>query len=408
MFGNLLRRGSRSEQHTKSGASTSPKAWPAGEELGEANGAAELTEARVMEALAEVVDPELHRSIVELNMVRGVRIRNGTVEADIALTIPGCPMRATIESRVKEKLLPLPGVKQVVVNLGTMTEEERQAVIAKVTGQSVAERRKSPLADPASKTMVICIASGKGGVGKSSVTANLAAALVKRGHSVGVLDADVYGFSIPRMLGVSGRPTMIDHMLIPLEKDGLRVLSMGHFVDEDQAVLWRGPMLHKFVRQLLVDVYWNDPDFLLIDLPPGTGDVGITISGELPGAGLIVVTTPQRAASTVAGRVAELLVGHGRMRLLGVVENMSYFTTPSGERIPIFGEGEGQRLAARLGVPLLAQIPIDVKLREGGDSGRPVVFLDESSEAAQAFTKLAERVVALAQRKPMALPVVPS
>jgi ATP-binding protein involved in chromosome partitioning len=408
MFGNLLRRGSRSEQHTKSGASTSPKAWPAGEEPGEANGAAELTEARVMETLAEVVDPELHRSIVELNMVRGVRIRNGTVEADIALTIPGCPMRATIESRVKEKLLPLPGVKQVVVNLGTMTEEERQAVIAKVTGQSVAERRKSPLADPASKTMVICIASGKGGVGKSSVTANLAAALVKRGHSVGVLDADVYGFSIPRMLGVSGRPTMIDHMLIPLEKDGLRVLSMGHFVDEDQAVLWRGPMLHKFVRQLLVDVYWNDPDFLLIDLPPGTGDVGITISGELPGAGLIVVTTPQRAASTVAGRVAELLVGHGRMRLLGVVENMSYFTTPSGERIPIFGEGEGQRLAARLGVPLLAQIPIDVKLREGGDSGRPVVFLDESSEAAQAFTKLAERVVALAQRKPMVLPVVPS
>lgn len=408
MFGNLLRRAPRSEQSTKPGVPDQQEAPHPVQEPGTGNGAGELTEARVMQALAEVMDPELHRSIVELNMVRGVRIRNGTVEADIALTIPGCPLRATIESRVKEKLLPLPGVKQVVVNLGTMSEEERQAVIAKVTGQSIADRRTSPLADPASKTMVICVASGKGGVGKSSVTANLAAALVQRGHTVGVLDADVYGFSIPRMLGVTGRPTIIDHMLIPLEKDGLRVLSMGHFVDEDQAVMWRGPMLHKFVRQLLVDVYWNEPDFLLIDLPPGTGDVGITISGELPGAGLIVVTTPQPAASTVAGRVAELLVGHGRMRLLGIVENMSHFTAPGGERIPIFGEGEGQRLAARLGVPLLAQIPIDVKLREGGDTGRPVIFLDQNSEAAQAFARLAERVAALAQRRPMVLPVVPS
>jgi ATP-binding protein involved in chromosome partitioning len=359
-----------------------------------------------MQALAEVTDPELHRSIVELNMVRGVRIRGGTVETDIALTIAGCPMRAEIESRVKGKLLPLPGVRNVVVNLGVMTDEERQAVVAKVSGQSMVDRRKSPLADPTSKSMVIAIASGKGGVGKSSVTANLAAALVKRGHTVGVLDADVYGFSIPRMLGISGRPTMIDHMLIPIEQQGIRVLSMGHFVDEDQAVMWRGPMLHKFVRQLLVDTYWGDPDFLLIDLPPGTGDVGITISGELPGASLIVVTTPQLAASTVAGRVTELLVGHGHLRLLGVVENMSHFTAPDGQRIPIFGEGEGQRLAERLKVPLLAQIPIDVALRAGGDVGRPVAFGTNASEAVYAFDQLAEQVVALARRRPVALPVV--
>jgi ATP-binding protein involved in chromosome partitioning len=297
-------------------------------------------------------------------------------------------------------------VREVVVTLGAMSDEERQAMIAKITGQSVVDRQRSPLAEPTSKTTVIAIASGKGGVGKSSVTANLAAALARRGHTVGVMDADVYGFSIPRMLGISGQPTILDHMLIPLEKDGIRVISMGHFVDEDQAVMWRGPMLHKFVRQMLNDVYWGEPDYLLIDLPPGTGDVGITISGELPGAGLIVVTTPQLAASTVAGRVTELLVGHGHMRLLGVVENMSYFTAPDGQQIAIFGEGEGQRLAERLKAPLLAQVPIDVALREGGDEGRPVGFNADGSPAAHVFDQLAERVVALARRKPVVLPVV--
>jgi len=361
-----------------------------------------LTEADVVEALRPVEDPELHRSIVDLDMVREVRIDGGTVGVLIALTVAGCPLRGEINRRVDDALGALPGVDAVTLDFTVMTDAEREALRHKLHGDpgatagtqpahGHAEGRAIPFADPASKTRVLLIASGKGGVGKSSVTTNLAVALGERGRSVAVVDADVWGFSIPRMLGIDRPPVVIDEMLVPPERYGVRCISMGFFVDDDQPVIWRGPMLHKALEQFLTDVFWDEPDFLVIDLPPGTGDIALSLSQFLPRAEVYVVTTPQPAAQRVAQRVG-FMAEKVNLDVKGVVENMSWFVGDDGTRYELFGEGGGAALAERLDVPLLAQVPLVPELREGGDAGRPIVAVDPSTEAAQAFRTLAERI----------------
>jgi ATP-binding protein involved in chromosome partitioning len=361
-----------------------------------------ISEQDVVEALRPVEDPELHRSIVDLDMVRSVRVDLPEVEVLVALTVPGCPLKAEIERRVTEAVGALDGVGNVRLEFTSMTDAEREALRVKLHGDPSAsagsqqahghaEGRAIPFADPSSRTRVLLIASGKGGVGKSSVTTNLAIALAQRGKKVAVVDADVWGFSIPRMLGIDRPPVVIDQMIVPPEAHGVRCISMGFFVEEEQPVIWRGPMLHKALEQFLTDVFWDEPDFLVVDLPPGTGDISLSLAQFLPRAELYVVTTPQPAAQKVAQRSA-FMAEKVRLDTKGVIENMSWFTGDDGKRYELFGSGGGQELADRIGVPLLARIPLVPALREGGDEGRPIVAVDPDSEAARAFAALAERV----------------
>jgi ATP-binding protein involved in chromosome partitioning len=361
-----------------------------------------VSEDQVVEALRPVEDPELHRSIVELDMVRSVGIDGSRVKVLIALTVAGCPLRNEIQNRVTAAVTALEGVDAVDLDFTVMTDEERHHLREKLhgdpgatagthQGHGHAEGRAIPFADPSSKTRVLLIASGKGGVGKSSVTTNLAVALARRGRDVAVVDADVWGFSIPRMLGVDRPPVVIDSMLVPPESNGVRCISMGFFAQEDQPVIWRGPMLHKALEQFLTDVYWDEPDFLLVDLPPGTGDIALSLAQFLPRAEVYVVTTPQPAAQRVAQRAA-FMAQKVNLEVKGIIENMSWFTGDDGKRYEIFGAGGGDELAERLGVPLVGQVPLEGEMREGGDSGRPIVVTAPDSEAAQALTRIAERI----------------
>lgn len=361
-----------------------------------------ITRQDVIEALRPVQDPELHRSIVELDMVRTVDIALPVVDVQIALTIPGCPLKAEIQQRVSTAVRGLEGVEEVRLDFTSMTDEEREQLRVKLHGDPAstagsqqshghAEGRTIPFAEPGSRTRVLLIASGKGGVGKSSVTTNLAIALAQRGKSVAVVDADVWGFSIPRMLGVDRPPVLIDKMIVPPEAYGVRCMSMGFFVDEDQPVIWRGPMLHKALEQFLTDVFWDDPDYLVVDLPPGTGDISLSLAQFLPRAELYVVTTPQPAAQKVAQRAA-FMAEKVRLDTKGVIENMSWFTGDDGTRYEIFGSGGGQELAETIDVPLLGKIPLVPQLREGGDDGHPIMAIAPQSEAAQAFAAIAEQV----------------
>jgi ATP-binding protein involved in chromosome partitioning len=361
-----------------------------------------VTEADVLDVLRPVEDPELHRSIVDLGMVRGIDIAGGEVSVRVALTIAGCPLRSEIDRRVSTALRELPDVTGTAIEFTVMTDEERVALREKLHGNPAAtagsqqahghaEGRAIPFADPSSKTRVLLIASGKGGVGKSSVTTNLAVALAQRGEKVAIVDADVWGFSIPRMLGVDRPPTVIDEMLIPPEAHGVRCISMGFFAREDQPVIWRGPMLHKALEQFLTDVYWDEPDYLIVDLPPGTGDISLSLAQFLPRSEVYVVTTPQPAAQRVAQRAA-FMAHKVQLEVKGVIENMSWFTGDDGKRYELFGAGGGRELADRLEVPLLGQVPMAPALREGADSGHPLVAEDPDSEAAQVFARIAEQI----------------
>jgi ATP-binding protein involved in chromosome partitioning len=350
------------------------------------------TESEVLDALRPVEDPEIHQSIVDLDMVRGIAIEGDRVGVTVALTVAGCPLRGEITRRVTDAVTGLAGVAHVDVDLTVMTDEERAALAARLHGaggqtEGGHEHRPNPFTD--SRTRVLAIASGKGGVGKSSVTTNLAVALAQRGHRVAAVDADVWGFSMPRMLGIDRPPTVIDDVIVPPEANGVTLISMGFFAREDQAVIWRGPMLHKALEQFLTDVYWGDVDYLVIDMPPGTGDVSLSISQFLPRAEVLVVTTPQPAAQRVAQRAAAM-AEKVDLDVIGVIENMSWFRGDDGTRYEIFGSGGGDELARALGVPLLAQIPLVPALREGGDDGRPIVVARPDDEAAQAFRAVAE------------------
>jgi ATP-binding protein involved in chromosome partitioning len=355
------------------------------------------TTEQISTVLGEIQDPELHRGLNELNMVRNIAIDGATVSTLIALTIPGCPLKDFFQTVIPAKLKEAyPDIDHVNVELTSMTEEERQALVGGLRSEGT-----SPFARSDSSTNVIAIGSGKGGVGKSTVTVNLAASLSKLGHSVGLLDADVWGFSIPRMLGIHERPTVVGDMIMPPEMFGVKVVSIGLFTTEDNPVVWRGPMLHKALQQFLSDVHWDEPDYLLVDLPPGTGDVSISIAQFLPGANMLVVTTPQAAAEKVAQRAGFMAEKTG-LRVTGVIENMSYFRGDDGKDYRIFGEGGGRSLAQRLNVPLLGEIPLDPRLRELADNGAPIVLQEPDSEVAQALEVAAKELVNLLPPRPRA------
>jgi ATP-binding protein involved in chromosome partitioning len=358
------------------------------------------TRDQVLDSLRAVIDPELRRDIVELEMVRSIEIHeNGVVDVMVSLTTAGCPIRNTFQTGVSNAVSGVDGVTGVNVSFDVLSDPEKQALGRKLGRGSLPEGALAQVKN------VICIGSGKGGVGKSSVTANLAAALAGDGKQVGVLDADVWGYSQPRMLGLGAeRPRVnAERKLIPLRaQDGIKVMSIGFFVEQDAAVVWRGPMLHKALQQFLEDVDWGELDYLLIDLPPGTGDVSMTLAQLLPQAKFVIVTTPQAVAQKVAKRSAEM-AGKLKLEIAGVVENMSGFVTPDGQRFPIFGEGGGQLLAEELDVPLLGKIPITMALREQSDSGLPVVYSDPDDPAAQALRQAARGLIALS---PIELPVM--
>jgi ATP-binding protein involved in chromosome partitioning len=334
----------------------------------------------ILKALEQVIDPELKRNVVELDMVRDVRIEGEEVTVGIALTVAGCPLRASFEEQVATALAPL-GVQRVQLEFDVMTPEERAALTARLRG-SVTERTKGIALDRS--TRVLAIASGKGGVGKSTLSANLAVAFARLGQRTGILDADVYGHSIPHLLGIQQKPVAVDRMIVPPVRGELKLMSIGFFLDDNQPVMWRGPMLHRALEQFLTDVHWGELDTLVVDMPPGTGDVSISLGQLLPRAEAVIVTTPQPLAQEVAARAA-LMAQKTNMRLLGVVENMS------GET---FGVGGGERLAEELGVPLLGRVPLDARLREAGDAGTPLVESDPDSEPARAITAVAEAIAA--------------
>ncbi|WP_166845965.1 Mrp/NBP35 family ATP-binding protein [Isoptericola sp. BMS4] len=353
---------------------------------------------RVRSALASVIDPEIRRPVTELDMVRSVEVHDGEgpdgarVTVGIDLTIAGCPMKSTLVREVTAATEAVDGVASADVELGVMSPEQRAALRSRLrggTGDPVI-----PFSQPGSLTKVYAVASGKGGVGKSSVTANLAAAMAADGLSVGVVDADIYGFSIPRMLGVDRQPTRVDSMLLPPVEHGVKVVSIGMFVPEGQPVVWRGPMLHRALEQFLADVFWGDLDVLLLDLPPGTGDIAISVAQLLPGSEILVVTTPQAAAAEVAERAGSIAT-QTNQGVVGVVENMSWLTQPDGSRLEVFGSGGGQRVADRLAdtlgadVPLLGQVPLDVAVRAAGDDGTPVVLSDPDAPGAQVLRDVA-------------------
>ena len=339
----------------------------------------------ILEALAGVVDPELKRSVVELDMVREVRVDGGDVAVTIALTVAGCPLRSSFEEQVERALRPVSGVERVTLSFDVMSPEEKAALTARLRG-GVEERTPGVSVD--ASTRVVAVASGKGGVGKSSLAANLAAAFSRLGHRTGVLDADVYGYSIPHMLGIHRRPVVVDKMIVPPLRGDLKVMSIGFFLDGNAPVMWRGPMLHRALEQFLSDVHWGELDVLVVDMPPGTGDVAISLGQLLPRAEAVVVTTPQRAAQQVAVRAAEM-ARKTNMRLLGVVENMSYLVGSGDE---LFGAGGGAALAAEVGAPLLGRVPLDPRLAAYADEGEPIVLAEPEAEVSRAIVALAEAI----------------
>jgi ATP-binding protein involved in chromosome partitioning len=341
----------------------------------------EPTRESILAAMANVIDPELQRPVTELDMVRGIEIDDGVVSLTIVLTIAGCPLRDSFQKQVEAALADVPGVRGFSLSFGVMTPEERQTLTTKLRGG--ATERDNVIRLPRD-CRVIAVASGKGGVGKSSLTANLAVAFSKMGKRVGILDADVYGHSIPHILGIRQKPVAVDEMIVPPVKDGLKLMSIGFFLDENEPVMWRGPMLHRALEQFLTDVHWGDIDVLVVDMPPGTGDVSISLAQLLPKAEVVVVTTPQKLAQDVASRAASM-ARKTNMRLLGVIENMS------GD---VFGTGGGDELAAALDVAMLGSIPLDPLLREQGDLGEPIVSAHPESETAQAIVEIAETIAA--------------
>jgi ATP-binding protein involved in chromosome partitioning len=358
------------------------------------------TREQVTEALRSVIDPELRRSIVDLGMVRSIDILDGgKVEVVVSLTTPGCPIRNHFQQAVASNVAKLDGVTEVGVGFDVLSDEERSNL-----QQALGRPGGLPEGALAAVKNIICVASGKGGVGKSTMTANLAAALQSEGHSAGALDADVYGYSIPRMLGVDRKPDVnAERKILPPENAaGIKVMSIGFFLEKNAAVVWRGPMLHKAIQQFLEDVAWDELDYLLLDLPPGTGDVSMTLAQLLPQAKVVLVTTPQPAAQSVAKRAADM-AAKVDLELLGVIENMSGFTTPDGQRYTIFGEGGGQLLADELDVPLLGKVPLSEELREGADAGLPLVLSEPDAPASVAIRDAARGIVA---STPQALPVM--
>ena len=350
-------------------------------------------ESEVREALATVADPQLRRGIVELDMVRSIRVRRGRVTVTLALPVTAHPGRDDLLLLVRNALEALPGIRAIEVELALMGEEERAQLRRRLRGQRAGDGT-NPFARPGSPTRVLGISSGKGGVGKSSVTVNTAVTLARLGHKVSVLDADVYGFSVPKMLGIHHDPMVIDDLLIPPVAHGVGCMSIGFFVGDDQPVMWRGPMLHKALEQFLTDVHWDDPDFLVVDMPPGTGDVAMSMAQYLPRTEIFVVTTPQPAAQRVAQRSA-LMAKKLKLSVRGVIENMSWFTGDDGKRYEIFGAGGGKLLGEDLGVPLVGQLPLVPALRAGGDEGRPVTVTEPTGEVARAFEDTAKRIEAL-------------
>ena len=340
----------------------------------------EASRDEILKALEQVIDPELRRPVTELDMVRDVQVAGGEVSVTIALTVAGCPLRSSFEQQVAEALAPVAGVERVSLDFDVMSPEEKAALTSKLRG-GVTERTKGISLDRS--TRVIAIASGKGGVGKSSLTVNLAAAFAGLGQQVGILDADVYGHSIPHLLGIRQRPIVVDKMIVPPVKDELKLMSIGFFLEDNSPVMWRGPMLHRALEQFLSDVHWGELDTLVVDMPPGTGDVSISLGQLLPRAEAVVVTTPQPLAQEVAARAA-LMAQKTNMRLLGVIENMS------GD---VFGFGGGQTLADDLHIPLLGSVPLDPSLRTSGDAGAPLVLSGPNTPAARAISELAETIV---------------
>ncbi|MEV5537393.1 Mrp/NBP35 family ATP-binding protein [Saccharopolyspora shandongensis] len=354
------------------------------------------TEDAVRKALSQVEDPEIRRPITDLGMVKSVSIgSDGDVAVEVYLTVQGCPMRDTITQRVTDAVSAVEGVASVRVELDVMSDEQRTELRKMLRGS--AEEPRIPFAEPGSMTRVYCVASGKGGVGKSSVTVNLAAAMAKRGLSVGVVDADIYGHSVPRMLGAGGKPTQVEKMIMPPQSHGVKVISIGMFTPGNTPVVWRGPMLHRALQQFLSDVFWGDLDVLLLDLPPGTGDVALSTAQLIPNAEILVVTTPQQAAAEVAERAGAIAM-QTRQRLAGVVENMSWMELPDGQRMEVFGSGGGRMVAESLSrsigtdVPLLGQVPLDPRLREAGDNGTPLVLEAPDSPAAVVLNDIAKRL----------------
>lgn len=362
-----------------------------------------MNESAVMEALGRVIDPEINKPLPELGMIDGVEIDGGHVTVKVLLTTAGCPLKNTITADVENEVGKVEHVESIRVNMGVMSDEQKKGLREKLTGHA---EREIPFTRADNLTRVIAVTSGKGGVGKSSVTANLAVALAAQGLKVGVLDADIYGFSIPRMLGIQHDPQSIDGMIVPpIGTDGVKVISIGMFVPEGQPIIWRGPMLHRALQQFLADVFWGDLDVLLLDMPPGTGDVAISIAQLLPNAEILIVTTPQIAAAEVAERSGSIAT-QTRQRVIGVVENMAYLSQPDGSRLEIFGSGGGEtvsaHLAALLGyeVPLLAQVPLDIDLRQGGDSGVPIAAQQSSapdSTTAEELHRLAGKLASHAR-----------
>jgi ATP-binding protein involved in chromosome partitioning len=358
----------------------------------------------IVKALEGVIDPELRRSIVELDMVRSIAISaNGVIDVTVSLTTPGCPIKSHFQTAVAETVGALRGVTHVNVYFDVMTDAQRAALKRALGRASLPDGGLARVAN------VVCVGSGKGGVGKSTLTANLAAALAGEGRRVGVLDADVWGYSIPRMYGLDATrpPVSAERKIVPREAHGVEVMSIGFFVAEDAAVVWRGPMLHKALTQFLQDVDWGDLDYLLIDLPPGTGDVSMTLAQLLPQARFAIVTTPQPTAQKVARRAAKM-AHKVSLEICGVIENMSGFTTPAGERFQIFGEGGGQELADELDVPLLGKVPLTMPLREHADGGVPLVIEDPDDPASQAIRQAARGLIAISSaRAPHELPALP-
>jgi ATP-binding protein involved in chromosome partitioning len=374
-----------------------------------------IDESQVTAAVAAVTDPELRRPLGELGMVGPVQVKRKRVAVELALPVAHYPQVDELVRRVRQAVGPLPGVDEVAVEPVVMDEEPRARLRMLLRGEPVdggtqhapddhghahggqlghEEGRPNRFMLPRSKTRILGISSGKGGVGKSSVTVNLAVSLARAGYDVGILDADVYGFSVPKMLGVTTDPLIIGDLVVPPTANGVRCLSMGYFVPDDTPVIWRGPMLHKALEQFLVDAYWGEPDYLLIDMPPGTGDVTLSLGQYLTKTEVYVVTTPQAAAERVAQRSA-YAARKLKLAVRGVIENMSWFTGDDGKRYELFGAGGGEQLAGELGVPLLAQVPLVSALREGGDEGIPVVVAEPESESAGVFNRLAQAIVDL-------------
>jgi ATP-binding protein involved in chromosome partitioning len=353
-----------------------------------------VTKDAVLSVLSGINDPELNKPLTDLDMIKYVNIEDGNVTVGVTLTVPGCPLKEKISKDVVEGVKRIEGVRSVAVSFDVMSDAQRETLKVKLGMAPRGAAQSQPELKFAKR--FVAVASGKGGVGKSTVTVNLAVALARLGKKVGILDADVYGFSVPRMLGVTGEPTAIDDKLIPLRKgNNIQVVSMGFFVNEDEPIIWRGPLLHKAVSQFLTDVMWDDLDYLFLDMPPGTGDVTLTIAQALPSAELLVVTTPQATATHVAGRVARL-AEKTNLRVVGVIENMAYYEN-NGQRDYIFGKDGGKDLAARLGVPLLGEIPLVTSIREASDSGTPVAE-DGEKYLVTIFEQMARALEAMPQR----------